>query len=136
MWHPGGRGAGGAGLLRHVTPSMSVCNAAGRLNWFLISHTAYLYRANASNSAKYISEARLQRPGASSSVMAPPSASTPRIHHLGMSNHAQWMIWPEMAITGVLLVHVPSVQHWRHGTPPPKMMINAVFRFITDCPAR
>ena len=36
-----------------------------------MGHTACLYRANESNSAKYISEARLQRPGASRSVMAP-----------------------------------------------------------------
>ena len=46
------------------------------------------------------------------------------------------MIWPEMAITEVLLVHMPSVQHWRHGTPPSKMMINAAFRAIKDFPTQ
>ena len=36
-----------------------------------MGHTACLYRANESNSAKYISEARLQQPGTSRSAMAP-----------------------------------------------------------------
>ena len=39
----------------------------------------------------------------------PPSSSAPHIRHLGMSDHAHWMIWREMVITEVLLVHMPNV---------------------------
>ena len=46
-------------LYTHATPYL-----------WAIRHASIL-RANASNSAKYISEARLQRPGASTSTVAP-----------------------------------------------------------------
>ena len=97
-------------------------------SYLSMGHTTCLYRVDEIHSAKCIGEARLQRPGASRSTVA----STTGQHisyrsstgHLGVSSHmhADWMIWPEMAITDAhLSVPMPTkcaalMQHWRHGT--------------------